>query len=216
MKSYLILGLGRFGQSLAKALSGMGHDVLAVDRDEHLVQEISDEITHVMCAESSNEDFLKSIGVTNFDAAVVAIGNDIQSSILTTVLLKELGAKYVLAKAQSDLHSKVLYKVGADKVILPERDMGIRAANSLVSNSILDVIEFSPEYSIVEVVIPESWIGKTIGSLSIRVKYGLNVIAIRNKKSTNISPQAETVFQKNDVIAVMGKNSDLGNLRYLE
>lgn len=216
MKSYIVLGLGRFGQSCAKALSELGHDVLGVDKDEQVVQQISDEITHVMCAESSNEEFLRSIGVKNFDAAVVAIGNDIQSSILTTLILKELGVRYVLAKAQNDLHAKVLYKVGADKVILPERDMGIRAANNLISNNIIDYIELSPEYSIMEITVPENWIGKAIGDLAIRAKYGVNIVAIRNGKNINVSPRANTVFKEGDVLAVMGSNSDLKGLHKIK
>lgn len=216
MKSYIILGLGRFGQSFARTLTELGHDVLGVDNQEHIVQDLSDEITHVVHAEVSSEDFLKSVGVKNFDAAIVAIGSDIQSSIMTTVLLKELGARYIIAKAQNDLHAKVLYKVGADKVVFPERDMAIRAANNLVSNNIIDVIEISPDYSIVETRIPESWVEKTLGELAIRARYGLNIIAIRRDTHMNISPHADTKFHHGDMIAVMGKNPDLKNIRNIK
>lgn len=213
MKSYLVLGLGRFGQSFAKTLTELGHDVLGVDNNESIVQEFSDQITHVVQAEASSEDFLESIGVKNFDAAIVAIGDDIQSSIMTTVLLKELGSRHVIAKAQNDLHAKVLYKVGADTVVFPERDMGIRAANNLVSNNIIEVLEISPDYSIMETNVPHSWIGKAIGELAVRTRYGLNIIAVRRSDHLNILPHADTRFEEGDIVAVMGKNSDLKGLQ---
>lgn len=216
MKSFIIIGLGRFGQSLAKTLVELGHDVLGVDRSESIVQQLSDEITHVVQAEADNEDFLKSVGIKNFDAAVVAIGDDIQSSIITTVLLKELGVKYILAKAQNDLHAKILYKVGADKVIFPERDMGVRAANMLVSNNIIDIIELSPDYSIMEITPPPAWLGKSIGELSVRVRYGVYIIAIRRSSEINVMPNANMVFEEGDVIAVIGNNSSLKSLQKIK
>lgn len=216
MKSYLVLGLGRFGRSFAQTLSEHGCDVLGVDRNNQVVQEMSDIITHVVCAESSNEEFLRSVGVNNFDAAIVAMGGNIQASVLTTVLLKELGAKYVLAKAQNDLHAKVLYKVGADRVVFPERDMGIKAANNMISTKIIDMIELSPEYSIMEIAIPTAWVGKTIGELAIRAKYGVNVLAIKKETGINASPNADARFHEKDIAAVMGKNCYLKNLQSLK
>lgn len=213
MKSYIVLGLGRFGQSFAKALSELGHDVLGVDHDEKIVQQFSEEVTHVVTAEASSEEFLRSVGVQNFEAAIVAIGDNIQSSIMTTVLLKELGAKHVIAKAQNDLHAKVLYKVGADMVVFPERDMGIRAANNLVSNRIIEVLEISPDYSIMEANVPPGWIGKTIGELAVRARYGVNVIAVRKGDHLDVLPTADTRFEEKDIIAVMGKNTNLKNLQ---
>ncbi len=212
MNSYIVLGLGRFGRNIAKELVKLGHNVLAVDRTEQLVQEFSDIVTHVMCAECSNEDFLRSVGIQNFDAAIVAIGNDIQSSILTTLLLKELGAKFILAKAHDDLHAKVLKKVGADNIIQPERDMAIRSANNLISNNIIDMIEFSSDYSIMESDVPSEWVGKTIGELNIRAKYGVSIIAIKNKKGITIAPNAGTLFNEDDITAVIGHNSKLKSL----
>lgn len=208
MKSYLVLGLGRFGQSFARTIASIGHDVLVVDKNETIIQQFSNEFTHAICAEVSNEEFLKSIGVKNYDAAIVAIG-DIQSSILTVVLLKELGAKYVLAKASSELHAKVLYKVGADRIIFPERDMGIRTANSISSKNIIDFIELFPEYSIMEITVPSSWVGKTIGGIAVRTKYGVNIIALKTFEHLNVLPHADTKFRENDIVVVMGKNSDL-------
>ncbi|NSW91539.1 MAG: TrkA family potassium uptake protein [Firmicutes bacterium] len=208
MRSYLVLGLGRFGQSFARTLSSLGHDVLVVDKNENIIQQFSNEVTHAIAGEASNEELLKSIGVKNYDATIVAIG-DIQSSILTAVLLKELGSKYILAKASNELHAKVLYKIGVDKVIFPERDMGIRAANSISSNNIIDIFELSPEYSIMEFTVPLSWVGKTIGGLAVRTKYGVSIVALRTSDYLNILPQADTKFKENDIVVVMGKNSDL-------
>ncbi|HOJ09258.1 MAG TPA: TrkA family potassium uptake protein [Clostridiales bacterium] len=215
MKSYLVLGLGRFGESLAKTLSKHGHDILAVDKNEDIVQQFSSEVTHAIVAESSNEEFLKSVGIKNFDAVIVAIG-DIQSSILTTVLLKELGAKYVLAKASNELHAKVLYKVGVDKVVFPEKDMGIRAANSILYRNIIDVMELFPEYSIMEITVPSTWIGKTIRDLSVRSKFGVNIIALRKIQNLNVLPNADAKFDEGDILVVMGKNSDLKALQNLK
>jgi len=139
MNSFVVIGMGRFGQSVAKTLYQLGKDVLVIDQDEEVIQEISEEVTHAVVGNATDEHVLKSLGIRNFDVAVVAIGVDIQSSILVTVLLKELGVKYVVAKAQTELHAKVLNKVGADKVIFPERDMGIRVARNLVSTNIPDL-----------------------------------------------------------------------------
>jgi trk system potassium uptake protein TrkA len=213
MKSYVVLGLGRFGRNFAQTLVELGHNVLAVDRNEQLVQEFSETVTHVMTAECSSEDFLKSIGIKNFDAVIVAIGDDIQSSILTTLILKELGANFILAKAQNNLHAKVLMKVGADRVIQPERDMAVRAANNLVSNNIIDMIELSPDYSIMETEAPSDWIGKTIRELNIRAKYGISIMAIKNNGGTTIAPTADIGLDRGDIIAVIGKNSDLNKLK---
>ncbi len=213
MKSYLVLGLGRFGQSFAKTLVDLGHDVLGVDSDEQIVQQSSEFLTHVMHADASSEDFLKVIGVKNFDAIMVAIGAHIQSSIFTTVLLKEMGASHIIAKAQNHLHAKILEKVGADKVVLPEQDMGIWEANKLVSNNIIATIELSPEYSIIETTVPTGWVGKSIGDLAIRTRYHINLIAIKTDKGIDVIPQADTVFQKEDIIAIVGKNSDLKWIR---
>lgn len=215
MKSYLVLGLGRFGQSFARTLATIGHGVLVVDKSETIIQQFSNEVTHAICAEAANEEFLRSIGVKNYDAAIVAIG-DVQSSILTVVILKELGSKYVLAKASSDLHAKVLYKVGADRVIFPERDMGIRAANSISSKNIIDFIELFPEYSIMEITVPSSWVGKTIGGIAVRTKYGVNIVALKTFDNLNVLPHVDARFRENDIVVVMGKNSDLKTLQTIK
>ncbi|MDR3288423.1 MAG: TrkA family potassium uptake protein [Peptococcaceae bacterium] len=213
MKSYIVLGLGRFGISFAKTLMEMGHEVLGVDGDEKLVQHYANDLTHAMVADLTNEDYLVAMDVTKFDAAVVAVGSVLQVSIMTTVILKELGAKYILAKAQNDFHAKVLYKVGADKVILPENDIGIKAAHNLAADNFFDMIEISKDYSIINIDTPESWYNKTLGELAVRTKYGVNVVAIKHDEDRVVIPDAHTVMKKGDNIMLIGSNHDLKKIR---
>lgn len=212
MDSFVVLGIGRFGQSIAKTLYEAGYEVLAIDQNEEIVQNISDHVTHAVAGDVTDEKVLRSLGIRNFDVAIVAIGGNMESSILITLLLKECGVKHVLAKAQSDLHAKVLSRVGADKVIFPERDMGVRVAHNLVSKNILDYIELSPDYSIIETIVPENWDGKTLQELNVRGKHGINIMAIKNGKEINISPKADDIIKKDDTLVVVGSNGDLNKL----
>lgn len=213
MKQFVVVGLGRFGTSVATSLAEEGYDVLAIDKEESLIQEITDKVTHAVQADATDEDSLKTLGINNFDVAVVSIGDDIQSSLLTTLILKELGVDYVVVKAQTKLHGKVLNKIGADKVVYPERDMGVRVAYNLVTTNVLDYIELSPEYSIIEVVATEKLIGNTLRKLELRAKFGINVIAIKKGKSINVTPEADDLIEAGDVLVVMGQESDLDRLR---
>lgn len=212
MRSFVVLGMGRFGQSVAKTLYELGYEVLAIDNDEEVIQDMTDYVIHAVIADATDENVLKSLGVRNFDVAVVTIGGDMQSSILVTLILKEMGVKYILAKARSELHAKVLNKVGADRVIFPERDMGTRVAHNLVSSNILDYIELSPDYSIIEVAAPEQWVGKSLVELNVRVKYGINIMAIKNGKEINISPRADDTIKRDDVVVIIGANADISRL----
>jgi len=213
MRQFLVVGLGRFGTSLAKTLYNLGYDVMGIDSNEEIIQNIADSITHAVQADATDENTLKALGFRNFDVAIVSIGNDIQSSILITIMLKEMGIKYVVAKAQSQLHGKVLYKIGADRVVFPERDMGVRVAHNLVSSNILDYIELSPEYSIVEIAAIPAWHNKSLGQLDMRRKYGLNVMAIkRGNNDVKISPHADDLISENDVLVVVGRKSDIEKL----
>lgn len=213
MRQFLVVGLGRFGTSLAKTFYNLGYDVMGIDSNEEIIQNIADSITHAVQADATDENTLKALGVRNFDVAIVSIGNDIQSSILITIMLKEMGIKYVVAKAQSQLHGKVLYKIGADRVVFPERDMGVRVAHNLVSSNILDYIELSPEYSIVEIAAIPAWHNKSLGQLDMRRKYGLNVMAIkRGNNDVKISPHADDLILENDVLVVVGRKSDIEKL----
>lgn len=212
LKQFVVLGLGRFGSSLARTLYGLGYDVLAVDEMEEAVQEISESVTHAVQADATDESILRSLGLRNFDVAIVAIGSNIQSSILISMIVKELGVKHVVAKAQSELHAKLLYKIGVDRVVFPERDMGIRLAHNLVSSNVLDFIELSSDYSIVEMAALDEWQGKTLKDLDFRRKYGLNVIAIKRNGEMNVSPRAEEKIEENDVLVVIGDNERITRL----
>ncbi|WP_027626875.1 potassium channel family protein [Clostridium lundense] len=214
-KQFAVIGLGRFGTSVAKTLYALGNDVLAVDSDEDMVQNISDSVTHSVQADGTDENSLRSLGIRNFDVAVVTIGSDLQASVMATLLLKELGVKYIIAKANNELHAKVLYKIGADRVVLPERDMGVRVAHNLVSSNILDYIELSPDYSIAEIVSPKEWHGKNLKQLSVRANYGINVVAIKKDNDINVSPNAEDIIEPGDIVVAIGGAEELSRLENL-
>jgi trk system potassium uptake protein TrkA len=206
---YAVIGLGRFGSSLAKELVELGYEVLGIDKHEEAVDEMSDLLTHVVVADSTDEDVLKSLGVRNFDCVVVAIGDDIQSSILTAILLKDLGVKQVVAKALSELHGKVLAKIGVDRIIFPERDMGVRVAHQLVSPNLLDYIELSDNYTIAELLVPKRLCGRSLKELDPRAKYGCSVVAINKKNGVIIAPTATDTLDDQDVMVVIGTNQQI-------
>lgn len=216
MKQFVVIGCGRFGTSVAKTLYKLGYEVLAVDKSPEKIQEISDDVTHAVEADATDENAMKSIGIRNFDVAIVTIGSNIQASIMGTLIAKELGVKKVISKAQNELHGKVLYKIGANKVIFPERDMGIRVAHNLVSSNILDVIEFAPDYSIIEITLKEEWQGKTLKELQLPKKLGISVMAIKRGEDVTIAPYAEDVVEKGDTLVVVGHNASLKKLEQME
>ncbi|MEG3072048.1 MAG: TrkA family potassium uptake protein [Candidatus Syntrophopropionicum ammoniitolerans] len=209
MRQFAVIGLGRFGSSLALTLTRMGYDVLAVDTNEEKVNNIMDRVTHAAQVDAMDEQALKALGIRNFDVVVVAIGQDVQSNILVTVMLKDLGVKMVVSKAITELHGRVLERVGADKVIFPERDMGVRVAQALVSKNIVDQINLSPDYSILEMTAPDGLSGKTLAQGALRFKHGVTVLAIRRGNDVIISPGAKQVVQQGDVLVVVGRNSKL-------
>ncbi|NLG86626.1 MAG: TrkA family potassium uptake protein [Firmicutes bacterium] len=211
-RQYAVIGLGRFGSSVARTLFDMGYDVLAIDKDEEAVQSIAKDVTHVVQADATDEETLRSVGIRNFDVAVVAIGDDIQASILVTVLLKELGVRQVVAKAQNELHGKVLHKIGANKVVFPERDMGTRLALNLVSSNIIDNIQLSPEYSIVEIASRKEWYGRTLRELNLRSRLGIYVLAIKRESELLVAPAAEDTVEADDILIVVGRNKDIDQL----
>lgn len=212
MRQFAVIGLGRFGQSVAITLARMGYEVLAIDTDEERVKEVMEHVTHAVQIDALDENALKSLGIRNFDVVIVAIGQDMQASILVTVMLKEMGVREVIAKARTELHGRVLAKVGADKVVFPERDMGIRVARALVTKNILDQIELSPDYSILELVAPEEFVGKTLEESAIRVKHGVTVLAIRRGSDVIISPGAKQVIEPGDILVTVGRNDRLKRL----
>lgn len=214
MKQFVVIGIGRFGKAVAERLYELGHEVLAIDTDEDTIQKVSEKVTHAVTADATDESVLRSLGVRNFDVGVVAIGSDIQSSIIVTLMLKEMGVGYVVAKAQNELHAKVLLKIGADRVVFPERDMGERVAHNLIATNILEFIELSEEHSIIEFAVLQGWIGKDLRDLNLRVKYGVTVVAIRNRNEDkiNISPKADNEIREGDILIVIGNNDDLKKL----
>ena len=212
-KQFVVIGLGRFGSTLAKTVYELGHDVLAIDKDEEKVQDIADHVTHAIQMDATDENALKNVGLRNFDVAVVTIGSDIQASIMATLLTKEMEVNFIIAKAHNEQHAKVLDKIGADKVILPEQDMGVRVAHNLVSSNILDYIELSSEYSIMEIEALDEWDSKSLKDLELRKKYGINIVAIKDGKNINVSPNADDMIKKGDIMVALGS---VGDLRKLE
>jgi trk system potassium uptake protein len=209
MKQFAVIGCGRFGSAVAKTLYKNGYDVLAIDEDPEIVQNISEYVTHSASINVKDEHALRAVGMKNIDVAIIAIGSEIKASIMATLVVKELGVKYVVAKAQDELHAKVLYKIGADRVIFPERDMGVRLAYNLTSTNILDYIELAPDYSIMEITAPDKWLEKTLLENNVRAKHGISVLAIKHGEAINVAPLADTVVKRGDVLVVVGLNEDL-------
>jgi trk system potassium uptake protein len=208
-KSFAVIALGRFGGSICRTLTDEGMEVLAIDKNEERVNEYAMIASHAVVGDTTDEAVLKSLGIRNFDHVIVAIGDDIQSSILTTLILKELGVGRITAKAQNDYHEKVLLKIGADSVVHPERDMGKRIANNMASSNVVDYLELSDEHSIVEIVANGKLNGHTIMDLDIRKKYGLNIVAIKRGEEIIVSPQAKETIYINDVLIVIGTDQDI-------
>jgi len=205
-----VIGIGRFGASVAAKLYEMGYDVLAIDTSESRIDGIVDKVTHAVVADSTSETALKSLGISNFDVVIVAIGQDIQASILTTLVLKEMGVKQIVTKALTEQHGKVLQKIGADRIVFPERDMGIRVANNLAAANVLDFIELSPDFSIVEFIATAEMVGKSLKELDFRAKFGVNVLAIRTAdKNISVSPGASDRIQAGDLLIMVGENTSL-------
>ncbi len=188
---------------------------MAIDSSDDIVQSISDSVTHSVQMNATDENSLRALGIRNFDVAVITIGSDIQASTMATLLVKEMGVKYIIAKANTEIHAKVLYKIGADRVVFPERDMGVRVAHNLVSTNILDYIELSPNYSIAEIVTPKIWHGKTLNELNIRANYGINVVALKRGEEINVSPVAEDTIESGDIIVAIGSEEDLTKVEIL-
>jgi trk system potassium uptake protein TrkA len=215
-RQFAIIGLGRFGSNMAKALHKMGYEVLAIDKDMQKVQEFSNEFTHVVQADATDEDALRALGILNFDVVVVAIGENLQANVLATLQLKEIGARYIVATARDTLQIKLLEKIGADRVVSPERDMARRVAYNLASTSVMDYIELSPEFSIVEITVPHSFQNKTLVESNIRAKYGINVVAIKRGEDLIVSPQPTEHLLKDDIAVVVGSNEGINSLEALE
>jgi trk system potassium uptake protein TrkA len=208
-KQFVVIGLGSFGSSVAKTLYSLGNEVLAVDSDEAIVREIADDVTHAAQVDTADEKSLRDLGISNFDVAVIGMGSDVQASIMATLIVKDLGVKYIISKAHDEKHAKLLYKIGADRVVFVERDMGVRVAHNIVASNILDYIELSPDYNIAEIVSPEAWYGKTLREIDVRANYGLSVIAIKRDHDVNIAPLADDIVRPSDTIIAIGATKEL-------
>lgn len=213
MKSFVVIGLGRFGTRIAKKLYSMDCEVLAVDIDNEKVQQIADNVTQAVSGDAQDKDVLRALGVRNCDCAVVCIASNLSSSIVITMNLKELEVPYIVAKAQGTQHQRILEKLGADNVVIPEREMADRLAHKLVEPNILDYIEISDDYSLVEEQAPSSWFNKSIKDLSVRARLGINIIAVKNGKDINIAPGGDYIVREGDVLVIIGKYDALSKLR---
>ena len=209
MNSYVVIGLGRFGSSAARQLCALGAEVLAIDTNAELVQQISGDVTSAAVADARDVDVLRALGAQECDCAVVAIGDDLAGSVLATMNLKELGVRQIVCKAHDETHRRVLEKLGADTVLIPEKEGAEKLARSLTSHNVLDFIELSNDYGIVELPVPGQWEGKSLKGLNIRAKVGVNIIAIERDGKISVSPRAEFVLAKGDILVVLGDYDSL-------
>ena len=217
MKTFVVIGLGRFGTAVATELCELGHEVLAIDASEESVQQVADRVTHAVTGDARDPAVLRALGVRNYDCAIVAVGDDVGNSALITLNLKDIGVKRVICKAQSHVHRKVLEKIGADRVVFPEHEMGVKLAQGLSSSSVLNFIELSDDFGIVELEIPKSWQQRSIRDLDVRAKHHVNIIAVR-KGSTGtleVAPGGDYVLEAKDAVVTLGRNEDINRLHDL-
>ena len=205
MKSILLIGVGRFGRHIAAQLAQLGHQVMAVDTDEERINEVMPFVTNAQIGDSTNAEFLRSLGIGNFDVCIVTISGNFQNSLETTSLLKELGAKRVVSRAERDVQAKFLLRNGADHIVYPEKQVAKWAAIRYTADHIFDYIEFDEQHAIIEVEVPEGWVGKSIGELDIRRKFGINILGIKRAGKTDVSVTPETVLAKDETILALGE-----------
>lgn len=215
MKSYIVIGLGRFGSQVARELCRQGCEVLAVDINSELVSQVANDVTQAVVGDGQDKGVLKALGAKEFDCGIVAIGDDLAASVLVTMNLKELGVDQVICKAYNETHRRVLQKLGADRVVIPEQEQACRLARSLSSDNVLDYIELSEEYGIIEVPSPSEWNGKSLRELNVRAKLGINILAIRRGGAINVSPAADFALAGGDVLVVLGDSAALKKVQKL-
>ena len=216
MKSYVVIGLGRFGTEMALKLYNCGEDVLAIDTDETIIDKLADRVTKAVAADARDLDVLRKLGVDDFDSAVVAVGSDLAASALITMNLKTLGVPFILCKAHDDTYREILEKLGADRVIIPEREMADKLAKGLTTAGVMEYIELSDEYGIVEMSPPAEWLGKTIRALELRTRYGANVIASRRDDTLRIPPDIDTPLEDDMILVILGNSKVMDKLQKLE
>ena len=209
MKSYVVIGLGRFGSSLARQLCKLGAEVLALDVKGDLVQQVAGDVTHAVVGDAQDKEVLRALGVRNMDCAVIAIGDNLAASVLITMNLKELGVPFIVCKAHDETHRRVLEKLGADRVVIPEQENATRLARSLASPNVLDYIELSHDYGIIEVPTPKGWLGSSLRKLNVRAKLGVNIIAIKREGKVEVTLDPDREFSEGDVLVVLGDNKAL-------
>lgn len=211
-KQFVILGLGRFGKSVATTLAGNGCEVLVIDRDENTINSMANEVTYAVKADSTDVEVLKSLGISNFDGAIVAMGENLEASVMATIIVKEMGVPYVLTKAHNDLHARILKKVGADMVVCPEKETGIRIANNLILDNLFDAVELPVNYNMMELEVLPEWVGKSFHDLNLRAAFKINVIAIKKNNNLDITPDPDEPMKEGDILILIGKNEVLNKL----
>lgn len=211
-KEFVVIGCGRFGISCALTLADLGYNVLVIDANEDTINELADKVTHAVVADVRQEKVLEDLGVKNFDTAIVSISSDFQASIMATIACKDLGVSTVIAKAKHTTHARILKKVGADRVVIPEKEMGIKLATTLTVSNIMDYIELSDEYSMLEIKTPRQWAGESIDQLNIRKNFGISIVALLRGEKIVVNPMPTEVLRRDDAMIVIGENADILNL----
>lgn len=212
-KEFVVIGLGHFGNNVAVTLANFGATVMVVDKDEKKLEEIAGQVTYANCTDATNPAALKQLGIHNYDGAIVGIGQSLETSVLVIMQLKEMGVPFVMAKAATNLEGRIMHKVGADKVIFPDREMGIRVGNQIMNDNYFEAIELSERYSIVDFNVPPSWVGKSLIELKIRSRYGVNVIGIRGLETVNINPDPAEKLKEEDILIILGHNTQINKMR---
>lgn len=216
MKSFAVIGLGRFGSSIARSLYNSGADVIAIDIHEELVNSLADDVTRAVTADAKNKDVLRKLGVDECDCVIVALGTNFSASVLVTMNVVSLGVKNVICKAHDDTHREILEKLGANKVIQPERDVAEKTARSLTSPNFLEFIELSDEYSIIEIAPPKSWVGKEIRELNVRNRYNVNIIAIKKGEKINVSVPADYCINSDIRLVLLGEFDAINQIKRIK
>lgn len=216
MKSYAVIGVGRFGESLALTLSDLGNNVVVIDRDEEKINKISPFVTHAVCADTMDQQIYEDLGLANVDVAIVAMGSNLEASVLATLTLKELGVKHVVCKARTAMHSNVLKRLGADEVVIPEHDMGKKLAYNLVTSKVVDFFNIAGDYSIIEMYAPQTWVGRTILDVDVRANYGVNILGIVKINGDFIgNPEPNLVIEEKDKLVLLGTAEEFSVIKEL-
>lgn len=211
-KEFAVLGLGRFGVSLAESLAEAGCEVMVADKKSDMVEEVVDYVVHAEIGDVTNKEFLQSLGLSNYDGVIVGIGDDLAAGVMTTILAKEAGAKFIIAKAGSELQARILKKVGADSIVFPELETGRRIANQLVHGNYFDAVNLSATHSIMDIYCPEEWSDKSLKDLNLRAKYKVSVIAVKREENLYVNPEADHKLNAGDILVVLGDNNQLDKI----